>query len=42
MTQQRVELSIEHILAPPGVYILTVAGHCLDTGTLRTIQIDFH
>ena len=41
-TQQRVELSIEHILAPPGVYILTLLGCCLDTGTLSTIQIDFH
>ena len=40
--QQRVDLSIEHILAPPGVYILTLSGHCLDTGTLSTIQIDFH
>ena len=41
-TQQRVDLSIEHILAPPGIYILTLSGHCLDTGTLTTIQIDFH
>ena len=41
-TQQRVDLSIEHILVPPGVYILTLSGHCLDTGTLSTIQIDFH
>ena len=41
-TQQRVDLSIEHILAPPGIYILTLSGCCLDTGTLRTIQIDFH
>ena len=40
--QQRVDLSIEHILAPPGVYILTLSGCCLDTGTLSTIQIDFH
>ena len=41
-TQQRVDLSIEHILAPPGVYILTLSGRCLDTGTLSSIQIDFH
>ena len=41
-TQQRVDLSIEHILAPPGVYILTLSGCCLDTGSFSTIQIDFH